>query len=353
MIRDTTGDLLGDSVDAIVNTVNTEGVMGKGIALQFKNRYPANFDAYRAACKRGEVQLGSMFVFETGALRGPRYIINFPTKGHWRSNSNLADVQVGLGDLVRVIGELDIRSIAVPPLGCGLGGLDWNKVRPMIVSALDPIASLDAHLYGPTSTPRSSVDVAAPIPTDRPKMTLVRAVVVELVRRYSELSGEGVTRLEIHLLAYFAQVAGVPLKLSFGQTQHGPSAENLNLVLKAIVGHFFCESTDEFGTSVIRAHESVFDDVALCLVEHLEVRSHIDRVLDLAEGFESPYALELLSKLHFAASQGTPLDQINDVVRSWSDCNDRLFTDHHLGVAIAHLKALGWSDRSIVGRKLD
>ena len=80
MIRDTTGDLLGDSVDAIVNTVNTEGVMGKGIALQFKNRYPANYEAYRAACKRGEVQLGSMFVFETGALAGPRYIINFPTK---------------------------------------------------------------------------------------------------------------------------------------------------------------------------------------------------------------------------------------------------------------------------------
>ena len=251
-------------------------------------------------------------------------------------------MRVGLGDLVRIIDELSIRSIAVPPLGCGLGGLDWNQVRPMIVSALDPIASLDAHLYGPGTAPRPAVDFVLPIATKRPKMTLVRAVVVELVRRYSELSGEGVTRLEIHLLAYFAQVAGVPLKLSFEQTQHGPSAENLNRVLKAIDRHFLCESTDEVGTSVIRVHDSAFDDVASFLAQYPEVCTQIDRVIKLVDGFESPYALELLSKLHFAAVQGAPLDQINEVARSWSESKDRLFTDHHVEVATAHLKALVW-----------
>jgi O-acetyl-ADP-ribose deacetylase (regulator of RNase III) len=340
MIRDTTGDLLGDSVEAIVNTVNTEGVMGKGIALQFKNRYPANYEAYRAACKRGEVQLGSMFVFATGALAGPRYIINFPTKGHWRSNSKLADVQVGLGDLVRIIDELSIRSIAVPPLGCGLGGLDWNEVRPLIVSALDPITTLDAHLYGPTSAPSAAFPAVV---TERPKMTLTRAVVVELLRRYGRASENGASRPEIHRLAYFAQAAGIPLKLAFVRTPYGPFSENLNRVLKGIEGHFICGSSDDEGATVIRALESAIGDVDVFLACHPEVSAQIDRVFELADGFESPYGLELLSKIHFMAVEETSGDQINEAVRSLSKHNSRLFTDHHLSVATAHLEALGWT----------
>jgi O-acetyl-ADP-ribose deacetylase (regulator of RNase III) len=341
MIRDTTGDLLGDSVEAIVNTVNTEGVMGKGIALQFKNRYPANYEAYRAACKRGEVQLGSMFVFDTGALAGPRYIINFPTKGHWRSNSKLVDVQVGLGDLVRVIDELNIRSIAVPPLGCGLGGLDWNEVRPMIVSALDPIVSLDTHLYGPNTTLDS---VKNAVGAERPKMTLARAVVVELLRRYVEASGERATVLEIHRLAYFAQAAGVPLTLPFARTPNGPYAENLNRVLGAIEGHFICGFCDDAGTTRFGADDSAFEAVDAFFACHPEVSAQIDRVLELVDGFESPYGLELLSKLHLVAGEETPRSKIEQAVRSWSDHDDRLFTDHHLSVATAHLDARGWFD---------
>jgi O-acetyl-ADP-ribose deacetylase (regulator of RNase III) len=130
MITDGGGDLLSDAAEAIVNTVNTEGVMGKGIALQFKQRYPQNYETYRAACKRRQVHLGSMFVVATGALHGPRHIINFPTKGHWREQSRLEHIQAGLRDLVRVINELGINSIALPPLGCGNGGLEWTIVRP-------------------------------------------------------------------------------------------------------------------------------------------------------------------------------------------------------------------------------
>jgi O-acetyl-ADP-ribose deacetylase (regulator of RNase III) len=346
MIQDTTGDLLGDSVEAIVNTVNTEGVMGKGIALQFKNRFPANYEAYRAACKRGEVQLGSMFVFDTGALAGPRYIINFPTKGHWRSNSKLVDVRVGLGDLVRIIDELNIRSIAVPPLGCGLGGLDWNEVRPLIVSALDPIASLDTHLYGPNTT-LNFVENTSPVATERPKMTLARAVVVELLRRYVGASGERATVLEIHRLAYFAQAAGVPLNLPFARTPSGPYAENLNRVLGAIEGHFICGFCDDAGTTFFEVDESAFEAVDALFACHPEVSAQIDRVLELVYGFESPYGLELLSKLHLVAAEGTPLSKIDEAVRSWGDHNSRLFTDHHLSVATAHLKARGWTSSNL------
>jgi O-acetyl-ADP-ribose deacetylase (regulator of RNase III) len=118
------GNLLDADADSLINTVNTVGVMGKGIALQFKQAYPGNFQAYEAACRHGEVRLGKMFTYETGLLGKPRLIINFPTKGHWRARSRLSDIKAGLVDLRQVIGERGIESIAVPPLGCGNGGLD-------------------------------------------------------------------------------------------------------------------------------------------------------------------------------------------------------------------------------------
>ena len=149
---DAAGNLLEADVDALVNTVNTVGVMGKGIALQFKTAFPANFRAYARACKDDQVRLGKMFVFDAGQLLRPRWIVNFPTKGHWRSNSNLADVASGLDDLRRVIDELGITSIAVPPLGCGNGGLDWEDVRPLIEAKL---AGLNTRIlfYAPVGTP--------------------------------------------------------------------------------------------------------------------------------------------------------------------------------------------------------
>ena len=123
--------------EALVNTVNCVGVMGRGVALAYKRRFPANFKAYKAACEWGEVELGRMFVFETGELM-PRFIINFPTKQHWRGRSRLADIDRGLSALVTEIERRGIRSIALPPLGCGLGGLDWNDVKPRIHGTLSP-----------------------------------------------------------------------------------------------------------------------------------------------------------------------------------------------------------------------
>ena len=142
------GDLLAAEVDAFVNAVNCVGVMGKGIALAFKHRFPENYEAYRAACGRGEVQLGRMFVVEL-ASPTPRYIVNFPTKQHWRSASRLADVKAGLADLVRVIDELRIRSVAVPALGAGNGGLSWREVELVIMAALDGLKNVRVVLYPP------------------------------------------------------------------------------------------------------------------------------------------------------------------------------------------------------------
>lgn len=148
MINFTQGNLLDADVEAIVNAVNTVGVMGKGIALMFKEAFPENFKIYARACKQNEVQVGRMFVTEPPELTGPKWIINFPTKKHWRHPSQLEWVVDGLVDLVRVIKANDIRSIAIPALGCGNGGLDWSEVRPLIESTFAEM-DIDVMIYEP------------------------------------------------------------------------------------------------------------------------------------------------------------------------------------------------------------
>ena len=153
MIRFKAGDILAEDVEALVNTVNCVGVMGRGVALQFKKAFPENFRAYAEACKRGEVRPGHMFVFETRALTNPRYIVNFPTKRHWRGNSRIEDIEAGLADLARTIRERDIRSIAVPPLGSGLGGLRWKAVRRHIEDALRGFDNVEIVVFEPNGAP--------------------------------------------------------------------------------------------------------------------------------------------------------------------------------------------------------
>ena len=151
MIKFTEGNLLEADVEALVNTVNTVGIMGKGIALMFKERFPRNFEAYARACAAGEVRLGRMYVTENKEPFGPRWIVNFPTKTHWRVKTQIEWVQEGLNDLVRIIAEKDIRSIAIPALGCGNVGLDWRVVCPLIESALQSVKEINVIVYKPTS----------------------------------------------------------------------------------------------------------------------------------------------------------------------------------------------------------
>ena len=153
MIEFKTGDILQADAEALVNTVNCVGIMGRGIALQFKNAFPANFKAYAAACERKEVQPGKMFVFETGTMTNPKYIINFPTKRHWRGKSRMEDIDSGLKALVEEIRARGIRSIAIPPLGSGLGGLNWTDVRFRIVEALRDFNDVQVIVFEPNSAP--------------------------------------------------------------------------------------------------------------------------------------------------------------------------------------------------------
>lgn len=236
MIDFKTGDILAEDAEALVNTVNCVGIMGRGIALQFKEAFPENFKAYEAACGRNEVQPGQMFVFETGFLANPKYIINFPTKRHWRGKSRIEDIEAGLQALVGEIRRRGIRSIAVPPLGSGLGRLDWRQVRPRIEAAFGTMDQVRVIVFEPHASLESQ-------PHRRsgkvPAMTAGRAALVGLMSRYlGGLMDPFVSLLEIHKLMYFMQEAGEPLKLRYVKAPYGPYAENLRHVLREIDGYF-------------------------------------------------------------------------------------------------------------------
>ncbi|MEL7316038.1 MAG: macro domain-containing protein, partial [Cyanobacteria bacterium J06559_3] len=235
MIEYQQGDILRAETEALVNTVNCVGVMGRGIALQFKKAFPQNFKAYAIACKNEEVQPGRMFVFETGQLTHPHYIINFPTKRHWRGASRMQDIDSGLKALVETIGQYEIQSIAIPPLGSGLGGLNWLEVKSRIETVLQPLTNVRIVIYEPHGAPAAETMVRN---RKVPKMTAGRAALVELMNRYlSGLLDPFVTLLEVHKLMYFMQEAGEPLRLKYQKARYGPYAENLRHVLNAIEGH--------------------------------------------------------------------------------------------------------------------
>jgi O-acetyl-ADP-ribose deacetylase (regulator of RNase III) len=239
MIEEGRGNLLTADVEALVNTVNTVGVMGKGIALQFKRAYPANFRAYREACARGDVRIGSVWTFDTGVLGPRRFVLNFPTKRHWRDGSRLDDIAAGLGSLVEVVNEHGIKSIAIPALGCGNGGLDWADVRPLIEQACERMNDVRAVIFPPEGAPEPA---AMPNATPRPAMTASRALLLIAVARYLRRARlqevrTGISELEIQKLAYFLQVLGTPLKLTFVRGTYGPYAQALRHVLDALEGH--------------------------------------------------------------------------------------------------------------------
>lgn len=348
MIEFKSGDILKSEADALVNTVNCVGVMGRGIALQFKNAYPKNFRAYAAACKRGEVQPGRMFVFETGQLTPPRYIVNFPTKRHWRGKSRIEDIEVGLTALVEVIRARGIRSIALPPLGSGLGGLDWAaEVRPRIEAALCPIADVQVLVYEPHGAPASD---SMRHRREVPKMTAGRAALVGLVHRYlGGLLDPFVTLLEVHKLMYFMQEAGEPLRLKYKQGPYGPYAENLRHVLHVIEGHLIAGYDDggDVPDKQLTLVPGAIDDAAAYLAEHGDTRARFDKVASLVEGFESPAGLELLSTAHWVMAHEAvrTLDDVVAHTYAWSD-RKRQFTPRQIGIAADTLAKKGWADRA-------
>jgi O-acetyl-ADP-ribose deacetylase (regulator of RNase III) len=350
MITFTQGNLLEAEVEALVNTVNTVGVMGKGIALMFKERFPENFRLYAAACKAKEVQTGRMFVTEVGELQGPRWIINFPTKQSWRSPSQMGWIEEGLQDLRRFLLENRVNSVAVPPLGAGNGGLPWTEVRERISSAL---ADLDTQVIVFEPTPQY-LNVAKR--TGVEKLTPARAMVAELIRRYW-VQGMECSLLEVQKLAWLLERAieqhGLPsLDLRFKAHKYGPYAERLRHLLESLDGSYLhCDKriADAGPWDVIWFEEEkkAYLDAYLAS-EAPEYLPAIEATTTLIDGFESPFGLELLATVDWQlAKEGVPSNvaALTASLHHWSGGTEsaarkvRLFEDKAIDIALRRLAA--------------
>lgn len=343
MIEYKTGDLLTEDVDAIVNTVNCVGVMGRGIALQFKKEFPDNFKAYAAACKHEEVRPGRMFVYETGGLTNPRLIINFPTKRHWRGKSRMDDIESGLDALIDVIAKWKIRSIAIPPLGSDLGGLDWSQVRKKIEKSLCDLKDVRVIVFEPWDKLKVNKVVRS---AKSPKMTAGRAALVELIRRYlGGLLDPFVSLLEVHKLMYFLQEAGEPLRLAYSKGPYGPYAENLRHVLNAIEGYMIVgyEDGGDDPNKQLKLVPKMLDKAETYLKSKSDTQMHLERVFELVEGFESPFGLELLSTVHWVVSKERcrSLGDVTAEVYAWGD-RKKQFSERQIELAVETLANKGW-----------
>ncbi len=342
MIESKTGNLLKSDTEALVNTVNCVGVMGKGIALQFKQAFPENYKEYAKACKKNEVTIGKMFIHKTGTMFNPKYIINFPTKKHWKSKSELTYIETGLDDLVKKIKELGIASIAIPPLGAGLGGLDWKEVKDRILKSFQELTHVHIVLFEPKGSPAPD---EISVSTCKPEMTKGRALLIKLLESYKSL-GYRHGLLEIQKLMYFMQEAGENLRLKFIKHKYGPYAENLNHVLQRIDGHYIRGYGDRNSKAEIFLLNGAVPEADNFLVFDNDAQNKLSRVKRLISGFETPYGLELLSTVHWTVSEIPECkenpNRLISAIQSWNNRKKMILKHRHIEKAFNRLASEKW-----------
>lgn len=338
------GNILDADAEALVNTVNTQGVMGAGVALQFKKAFPDNFKLYEKTSKAGKIIVGKIFVTETGKITNPKYIINFPTKQHWRYPSKLVWIKDGLEDLKKFIIKKKIRSIALPPLGCGNGKLDWNDVKSLIISALEGINNLQVILFEPSDFAYQKV--SSKTYTKMPSLTSTRAMIIALLQRYRILGYE-LTLLEAQKLVYFLERFGEPLKMKFSKGTYGPFSEVLTHVLSDLDGHYIAgmkqKTAKPFDKIIINKNElpKVYNFIENKCTDEQKIR--LDNVYKLIEGFESPLGMELLATVDYVINfeSGNELFadlELENKIYSWSPRKKKLIKKEYIDIALDRLK---------------
>lgn len=349
MIKFTHGNLLEAEADALVNTVNTVGVMGKGIALMFKERFTKNYRQYAAACKEKQVRVGKVFVTETDELNGPRWVVNFPTKEHWRAPSKLSWIIDGLQDLRGFIVENHVKSIAIPPLGAGNGGLDWLAVKSEIEKALSDLNDVEIIVFEPI---QQYLNVAKR--TGVEKLTPARALIAELVRRYWVLGME-CSLLEIQKLAWFLERAiekfapDNPLDLKFVAHKYGPYANRLDHLLNNLDGSYLhCDKriSDASPSDVIWFDDSRKDYLAAYLKSEARAYTQaLEYTTALIDGFESPFGMELLASIDWLLSKEHVQPTVDDMksgLQKWpagaAERKSKIFDERAIGIALEHLR---------------
>lgn len=344
MINILKGNILNSKAEAIINTVNTKGIMGKGIALQFKNAYPEMFNDYQKACKEGIVTTGKMHIWKNTDMFGPKYIINFPTKDDWKQKSKIEYIEKGLADLVLVIKELGISSIAIPPLGCGNGGLNWVKVKNTILDSLKPLNTINIELYEPSGSPDTLIKNHAKIK----KMTLTRALVLKLFYQYCILGYE-LTLLEVQKLCFFLQEFGEPLRLRFKKHSYGPYADNVRHVLIDFEGIYtkgFSDGTNNTPYKTIKLLPDAITESDKFIESNKEnIQKSLTRltlVKKLIEGYETPFGMELLSTVFWLIKHdGLNIDSNEEIIKAvhkWNPRKEQIMKPDFVNKAISRIK---------------
>lgn len=338
-----TGDMFDEPTEAIVNTVNCVGVMGKGVALEFKRRWPENFRAYKRLCDAGDMSPGKMFVFENGGLVGEtdhRYLINFPTKQHWRAHSKIEFIEEGLDDFVRQVERLGIKSVAMPPLGCGNGGLDWSDIRPLIERKLAPLEDVRFIVF----PPGSDVPVVPEqngIPSD---LTVGRATMMVAFAEVEKFFGGHLTRLTAQKLAYFMQVMGVEFGLRFEKAQFGPYSESLHSAFKAMEAKRYISGYSDSDRKVVVTPATYAASNEYLKSEGIDVAPLVKKLSLLVDGYETPYGMELLSSIHFlSAIEGiTTQPEMSEALEAWNDHKRASFSRPAVTAALERLREDGY-----------
>lgn len=340
MIQYRTGNLLESEAEALVNTVNTVGVMGKGIALQFKNMFPNNFKLYANACKNQELKIGKLLVTEDESLlSGKKIIVNFPTKTNWRLPSEYQYIESGLTELVKVIQERKIKSIAIPPLGAGNGGLNWNKVKQILEKHLSDL-DCEIFIYEP------SADIQEVLKKERVKLTPARAmllaVLYDLVR-----NGEFVSEFSAEKIAYFLQRFGAQeaFNLEFQPNFYGPYSGKVRHVLYHLNGSYIMgySSKDKKPFEELSLIPDAESEVIEFLnkPENASYKNIVEKTKSFLTGFYSPFGLELLSTIDFIITEkkAKTLGAITIELEKWSDRKKTLFTNQKfIQIAIKNLE---------------
>ncbi|SDM10995.1 O-acetyl-ADP-ribose deacetylase (regulator of RNase III), contains Macro domain [Catalinimonas alkaloidigena] len=341
MIHYTKGNLLESKAEALVNTVNTVGVMGKGIALQFKEQYPHNFKVYKRACEQKELTVGQLLIVEEETLNGRRSIINFPTKAHWKGKSKYEYIESGLQALTAEIKARGFQSVALPPLGCGNGGLEWPRVKALIEQYLHD-SPADIWVYEPNEAIKAHLQRE-----ERPKeekLTPARAMLLYLLFQY-EAGGEPVSLFAANKLAYFLQRSGEPMRLKFEKSHYGPYTVQLNHVLYRLNGTYLhgLEQNEAKPFEPLHLNYDKWEEIRAYVNTQLDAtqRNNLRNVMRLIQGFESSFALELLATVDFLLDKRPPETSVEDVVQEiteWSRRKTRLFREEFVQIARDHLR---------------
>lgn len=337
------GDMFNERVDAIVNTVNCVGVMGKGVALEFKKRWPENYKAYKKMCEEKVLRPGNMFVFENTNMfdaNAPQFLINFPTKDHWRSKSQIGFIIEGLDDLVRVIIAYRIKSIALPPLGCGNGGLDWAIVKPLIIEKLQSLEDTNVIVFEPQEVKKTQPEhVNASM-----KMTFERAMLIKALGETERYFSNHHTRVSLQKITYFLQTLGINYNLAFSKNIYGPYSETLKTIFTAMEEQGYITG--------FTSHERKINVTANAYAQAEEfLNNHGSETSDdilkklslLIDGYETPYGMELLSTVHYLVTteHKASVDEVVNAMHLWSERKLNEFNKEIIETAYKRLKTDG------------